>query len=93
MLFLAAESYLQEVPGYGWACSVCTTYSSAVKANVVRHVQGLHLASKDLLCPFCDKAFATNNNRGRHVKSRHGYALKPADIEDMLEKKRQKDAL
>ena len=80
------------MPGYGWACTLCDKYSSKTKANAVRHVQGMHVQDKCLLCPFCPEAFSTSNNRGRHIKHKHGYSLKTVDIEAMLEKKRQREA-
>ena len=77
---------MQEVPGYGTSCTLCS-YTSKHKDHVRRHIQSRHLQSFDYLCPICGQAFATSNNRQRHIKSKHGFSLNPKVIEEMLAKK------
>ena len=45
------------------------TFSS--KGEIIHHIKTFHVGHKPHKCQFCEKAFATKENKNRHVISLH----------------------
>jgi hypothetical protein len=51
-------------------CTDCA-YQSNRRANVLRHVEGHHIANVSVSCPSCSQEFASTNALNTHMSRKH----------------------
>ena len=76
-------SFLERLaPKCGWLCRGCG--KQGLKGDIVRHIEYMHLPSKELPCPLCSMRLKTAHSRQVHYKRVHGLQATLQEIEAML---------